>query len=269
MVATDFSPCSEAILPYARSLALQYDSTLFFTHVIPTDVLNVDVASIEAPEASARRLMDELEVTQQLAGIRQKRLVEEGEPATVLSRMIKDQHIDLIIVGTHGRTGLNRLVMGSVAEELFRHAPCPVLTVGPKVWTAPKRDGKIAHVLFATDLHPENAGPIAHAVSLAHQNKAHLTLLHVAEVDSLVPVPQKLLDLVPEEMELWCEPEALVEIGDAAQRILEVAANRHADVIVMGAHRPGMLTTHFMDVAYKVVCEAPCPVLTVGPAFHK
>ncbi len=268
LVATDFSPCSEMVLPYARSLARQFDSTLFLAHVISTEVLGIDPMQIETAEMNARRMMDDIEATGMLAGVRHQRVMEEGDTWSMLSKMIRENDIDLIVVGTHGRTGLKKFVMGSVAEEIFRHAPCPVLTIGPKVFAEAKRDAKITHVLFATDLHPENPGPIDYAVALAHEHKAHLTLMHVAETDSQMPIPQALLELVPPEIELWAEPEAVIEIGDAAEKIVQLAANRHADIIVLGAHRPAILTTHLMDIAYKVVVEAPCPVLTVGPAFE-
>lgn len=268
LVATDFSPCSEAILPYARSLARQFDSTLFLAHVISTEVLGVDPFQIEAAETNARRLMDDMEATGMLEGVRHQRLLEEGETWSMLSKMIRENGIDLIVVGTHGRTGLKKFMMGSVAEEIFRHAPCPVLTIGPHVFAEAKRDAKVTHVLFATDLKAENPGPIDYAVALAHEHKAHLTLMHVAESDSRVPVPQRLLELIPPEVELFTEPEAILEIGDAAEKIVQIAASRHADIIVLGAHRPAIMTTHLMDVAYKVVVEAPCPVLTVGPAFE-
>lgn len=269
LVATDFSPCSEAVLPYARSLARQFDSTLFLGHVISTEILGIDPFQIEAAEASARRLMDSMEASGMFAGVRHQRLLEEGDTWSMLSKMIRENDIDLIVVGTHGRTGFQKLVMGSVAEEIFRHAPCPVLTIGPKVFAETKRDAHITHVLFATDLKAENPGPVDYALALAHEHQAHLTLMHVAESNSRVPVPQRLLELVPPEVELYTPPEAIIEIGDAAEKIVEMAANRHADIIVLGAHRPAIMTTHLMDVAYKVVVEASCPVLTVGPAFER
>lgn len=267
LVATDFSPASEMILPYARSFARQYDSTLFFTHAIPTAVLTAEPNAIEGLEMAAQRYRDELEARGLFKGIRHEWIIEEGEPWSILEKVARDEEIDLIIVGTHGRTGFNRLVMGSVAEDVFRHAYCPVLTIGPSVMPA-SADAKIYHVLFATDLHPENPGPVAHAVSIAQEHRSHLTMLFVDEVLARAATPEHLLRLIPEDMELWCEPETIIEAGDPAEKIIATAVRQHADIIVLGAHRPAIFTTHLMDVAYKVVCGAPCPVLTVGPEYH-
>ncbi len=269
LVTTDFSACSDAVLPLARSLALHYDATLFLTHVISPEVLEVDPSMIETAHRTAQKQMDKLEATHQLEGVKHKCLLEEGETWEMLKYIIDREHVDLVMVATHGRTGLKRLMLGSVAEDIFRHAPCPVLTIGPRITTEAARQIKIEHVLLATDLKPENEGPMMYAAGLAQAHKAHLTLLHVAETDSRIPLTKQLLDMVPKDVELTHPPEALIEIGDAAEKILTVAEQRHASLLVLGAHRPGFMTTHLMDVDYRVICEAPCPVLTVGAWYHQ
>ncbi len=265
LIATDFSPSSAAVVPYARSLAKQYKSTLFLAHVISTEVLGVDPTQMDDARSRAAQQMKEFEASAQLEGIAHKLLMEEGPTWDALLRMIEENQIDLVIAGTHGRTGAGKFVLGSVAEDIFRHAPCPVLTIGPKVVPAEKGEAKFGRILYATDFASEAPAAVIYAASLAQEHKAELTLLHVAEADSRMPVPQRLLALLPKETELMHPPEAVIEIGDPAERILRVAAMRRADLIVLGAHRPAILTTHMMDVAYKVVIEAPCPVLTVAP----
>ena len=265
LVATDFSLCSEAIMPYAQSIARQYKSTLFLAYVMSTEVLGVDPAQMDVERNNAVQRMKERETAVKQAGFACKVLMDEGPTWDALSRMIEENNIDLIIVGTHGRTGVKRLVMGSVAEDIFRHASCPVLTIGPKVLAGEKAEAKFDRILYATDFASEAPAAVMYAASLAQEHKAELTLMHVAEADSLLPLPQRLLNLLPRETELVHAPEAVIEIGDPAECILKVAAARHADLIVLGAHRPAILTTHMMDVAYKVVIEAPCPVLTVAP----
>lgn len=268
LVATDFSACSDAVLPYVRSIAREYSSTVFLTHVISPEILGVDPFQMDAVRANAEALMQELESSDLLEGMPHKVLIEEGDTWDVLSRIIAEQHIDLIVLGTHGRTGMSKFVMGSVAEDIFRHAPCPVLTIGPKVAPAARHDAKFGHVLYATDFASDSPSALFYAISLAEEHKAQLTLAHVAETDSSVPVPKRLLDLVPPGTQLTNEPEAVIEIGDAAEQILKMAHNRHVDLIVLGAHRPAVLTTHLMDTAYKIVIEAPCPVLTASAGCH-
>jgi nucleotide-binding universal stress UspA family protein len=268
LVATDFSACSDAVLPYACGIARTYNSTLFLAHVISPDILGVDPFQMDAVRGNALRLMDDLKESDALKGLPHKTLVEEGETWDVLSRMVADNHIDLVVLGTHGRAGFSKFVMGSVAEDIFRHASCPVMTIGPKVVATLRQEISFVHVLYATDFASESPTAMHYAISLAEEHKAHLTLMHVAEADSKLPLPQRLLQSIPADNQLSTSPEAVIEIGEPAEQILRVAAQRHADLIVLGAHRPAILTTHLMDTAYRVVCEAPCPVLTVGASCH-
>jgi nucleotide-binding universal stress UspA family protein len=196
--------------------------------------------------------------------------------------LIKEKGIDLIVVGTRGRTGIAKTLLGSVAELILRQAPCPVLTVGPHVrleqerWDT-ERYGKqreMREILYATDLAADFPAAAPYAISLAQENQAHLVLLHVIEdqkagelvqpeqvVDSM---EHKLRQLVPQEAELWCEPVSLVEQGEPAEKILDVANRRHADLIVLGARSAKGLATHLnAGTVHKIVSQAKCPVLTV------
>jgi nucleotide-binding universal stress UspA family protein len=123
----------------------------------------------------------------------------------------------------------------------------------------------------------------AHAISLAEEFQAHLTLMHVianeASGDLLLPgelvkaTEQHLRNLVPAEAELWCEPQFVVLQGEAAEKILQVARERDADLIVLGVHQPtgfpGAATHLPIATAHKVVSHAPCPVLTVRGLTHE
>jgi nucleotide-binding universal stress UspA family protein len=264
LVAIDFSRCSEAVLPYARSLAQQYDSTLFLVHVISPEVLALDPSAAETAHAQAERLMEDLKTSGQLEGVRYKRILGEGETWEGLNRLIEEEGIALLIVGTHGRTGLKKLVLGSVAESIFRRSPRPVLTIGPRVSAEARREARIGRILFATDLKPDSAAPALYAASLAHDHGASLTMLHVVEKGQPVPEPHELLDLLPEDLALLHAPEPLIETGDPVDVVVNKSASLDADLIVMGARRQTRRAAHFTDVPYSVMCEAPCPVLTVG-----
>ena len=200
----------------------------------------------------------------------------------MLSNLVRKYNIDLIVIGTGGRKGLKKLLLGSVAEEVFRNAECPVLTVGPHV-TRWDIDGNLRHVLFVTDFGPESVHGLPYAISLAEENHARLTLLHVVpEPGVALPEPEpgsmpvvdpseviastekQLRDLVPAGTQLWHEPECVVQFGSPAETIVRIASQT-VDMIVLGVKRPKALTKHLGEgVAYKVVCEAPCPVLSVG-----
>ena len=287
LFATDFTPSAQLALSYALDLAHSYDAEVYSVNVLP------HLPFVEAVQPDPEQTM--LLAKQQLAalvgsesfkGIRHKELIEEGEVAEVLSKLVWKYEIDLIVIGTCGRKGLGKLLLGSVAEEIFRNAECPVLTVGPHA-TRWEIDGKLWHILFATDFGPESVHGLPYAISLAEENRARLTLLHVApEPGVALPEPEpgampvvdpcevvastekQLRALVPDGTQLWHEPEYMVEFGPPAETIVKIAAGR-ADMIVLGVKRPAALTKHLgAGVAYRIACEATCPVLSVGARFH-
>jgi len=294
LFATDFSDASEAALPYVAALSLRYGSTIHLAHVLP-DVTFLRpgapdpavMGSIyEDAHSGAQEKMQRL--ADRLKGFPHHTYLRHGETCEVLSEIISEQKVDLVIAGTHGRTGLGKMVMGSVAEEILRQASCPVLTVGPKVvgtvTPAPRRDRElppaqinIHQILYATDFKQESVEAVSHAVSLAREFRARLALLHVIEDygDHLHERPgpiddvlQKLQALVGEDAGLRYPPEILAQFGLPAESILQAASEREADLIVLGV-RPanGHLgaATHFgRAVAHKVIVGATCPVLTVG-----
>jgi nucleotide-binding universal stress UspA family protein len=94
-----------------------------------------------------------------------------------LAKAIQEKKIDLIVMGTRGRSGVGKFLLGSSAEEVFRQAPCPVLTVGPH--SPAKAPHEFTRIVFATDFSPESVAALPYAVSLAQECQAHLTLLHV------------------------------------------------------------------------------------------
>jgi nucleotide-binding universal stress UspA family protein len=278
LLATDFSSSADAALPHALALARRYDAQLFVAHVVRPDLFEL-VPSEEsgALRESARRHADEqmtrLLVSGRLRGIPHQVLVAEGALWHVLAREISAHEIDLVVVGTRGRTGSSKLLLGSVAEEIFRLAPCPVLTVGPRVADHATLDSP-HHVLYATDFRSESERAAAYAVSLAQENQAHLTLMHVVKdsTDSSAPgmamlrefFTRRLKGLVPPEAELWCEPEFLTEFGDPAETIMQAARERNAELIVLGIRRVATFAGHLPPAtAYKVVCQSRCPVLTI------
>lgn len=278
LLATDFSTSSEAALPHALSLARRYDARLVVAHVIRPDLFElVPDGESQVLKESTRRHAEEqmtrLLVSGRLRGIPHQVLIEEGPLWNVVSQEIKTHDIDLVVVGTHGRTGGRKLLLGSVAEEVFRLAPCPVLTVGPRVAAGKGPLDSPKRVLYATDFRAESERAAAYAVSLAQEHQAHLSLLHVVKdaVDasslnhSMLRefFVRRLKDLVPSDAELWCDPEFLVEFGDPAETILRVADQSTAELIVLGIRRSATFAGHLPPAtAYKVVCQAPCPVLT-------
>src|SRR4029077_3270664 len=158
----------------------------------------------------------------------------------VLARTIQEHAIDLVVLGTHGRTGTQKFLLGSVAEEIFRRSPVPVLTIGPWVRSGAHNDARFHRVLLATDFTAESLTALPYAVSIAQENQARLFLLNVIrslgqdqeEMRGRLLAANTLYELnemVPKDAELWCRPEAIVEHGEPAEGILEAAKQRGAD----------------------------------------
>jgi nucleotide-binding universal stress UspA family protein len=211
----------------------------------------------------------------QLKGLPHEFLVERGDVRTALMGLVASRQSDLLVIGTHGRTGLGRVLVGSVAEQIFREAPCPVLTVGPRLQSDPKWSVQIKEILLATDLDTISDAATRYAVSLAQENQARLTILNVAakpKVGELIEAEhyatstlRRMQQLLAPDVDLWCQPYYMVEAGDPAEKILEVAGNYHADMIVLGIrpHSVAVATHLSRPTAHKVVAGATCPVLTV------
>jgi len=283
LFATDFSPCSNAALPYALSVARRYGATLHGAHVMPdeADLLFMPPgnwpAVLEEEDKRIQGYIDQLE--KQFQGLPHDVLMSRGQVADVLAQIIEEREIDLLVLGTHGRSGVRKLFMGSVAEEIFRRATCPVLSVGPHVPCQPHGEIQFQHIVFATDFSEDSLAALPYAVSLAEEDQAQLAVLHVVEQPAAgiadleevkASLMRRLKELVPAEAEPWCHEECLLEFGRSfappAERILEVAGDQAADLLVLGArpvHGRLGLGTHMASTTAQLLTQAACPVLTV------
>lgn len=280
LYCTDLSDPASSALPYAAGLARHFGSTVYALHVRPT------VQPVVAPPfgepmepiiSGLTRAQIREKIENELSGfsdIRNEVVIAAGDIWLSVQAAIEEKQIDLIVLGTRGRTGISKLILGSVAEEIFRRAPCAVLTVGPHAPAGPARGGELSEILYATDFSPEALAAAPYAISLAQEFQANLTLLHVigdlkvsdlgtrAEVESAYDY--RLRQIVPPGSELWCEPHFIVLQGSAPDDILNAAIQRKADLIILGVRQPGGFATHLpIATAHKVVSSATCPVLTV------
>ncbi|MGE0407479.1 MAG: universal stress protein [Candidatus Korobacteraceae bacterium] len=277
LFATDFSASSEAAFPYALSVARQYGGILYIAHVTTPDMYGYAPeesapAMFQQIRRNAREKMAAFTSRQNFQGVPFETLFGEGEVWDTLEQWLPEHRIDLIVVGTHGRRGLKKLVMGSVAEELLRVATRPLLTVGPE---CPDVSGRpLRNLLYTTDFSPQALLARDYALSLAARYQARLTALHVIE-DSPRSAEQRqqeeksviagLHDLFPSGGNS-VEVEMRVQFGHPAEQILKTASQQMSDLIVMsvrGAGATPRLATSFGSIAHRVISHAPCPVLTV------
>jgi nucleotide-binding universal stress UspA family protein len=291
LLATDFSPVSEKPLQHAVALARHYGAKLFLFHVVGS--LGLTLAGPDASLAArtlawkeAALLERKLVLSGALRDLRHQVIIREGDIRQELEKVIRQEHIDLVVVGTHSRKGVRRLVLGSVAEQIFRCASCLVLTVGPlsPVQSAVEAS-RTRPVLFATDFSAASLRALPYAASFAGQRGTRLALLHV-----LSPVPhlegnrwytagdvenlrtevqqtaRRRLGELTARLGLTVDPLLMAEFGEPAEGILRAADALHAEVITLGLKGQSAFDSlaHLRwSIAYQVACAAACPVLTI------
>jgi nucleotide-binding universal stress UspA family protein len=280
LFATDFSAAADQAIPYVKNIAKHYQSKLLALHVRPAVVNPMTQPSTWAIDIEYARSVDQQNRDQLSAtfeGLPAEVIIEEGEILPSINKTIQKYNIDLVVIGTRGRTGIGKLLLGSVAEEILRNVTCPVLTVGPHADTTPGTRAEFREILYATDLSPESARAASYAISLAHEFGARLTLLHVVSEshpgdlvtwsDVQESSKELLRKLVEPEAQGLKKLEYFVERGDPAERILDVAHLRQVDLVVLGTRVPKGVpgaATHLPGaIAHKVVARAGCPVLTI------
>src|SRR5713226_7487812 len=180
---TDYSAPSEAALPFAVAIAREYGATIHTLHVLtPAPYLNTRpefcAVAMEADEETAQSEIERVDA--RLTGLAHESMVVRGFAVwPTVEQVMENCSADLIVLGTHGRTGAQKFILGSVAEEIFRRSSVPVLTMGPNVHSGTHNGAQFHRVLFATDFTPESLAAAPYAISLAQENQARLMLLHV------------------------------------------------------------------------------------------
>ena len=273
LFATDFSEASMKSFPYVSLLANKFGASVFACHIITLSSL-VGAAPEAAPylyEAeynAATKELDNILHAPQLGGINTKALLSSGILGDALTDEINKNHIDLVVAGTHGRTGFRRFLLGSAVEEKCRVATCPVLTVGPELPTTPI---KFSRILVPTDLSNESVRALPFVLRLAREYGSAVTALHVLPEETAGnPDAQKLSEPVRQGMIHAFGPqlgalktEFVMESGDTVDTILKVAREKGTDLIAMGIRSAFLPDLHVRtSVAYRVMAAAHCPVVT-------
>ncbi len=288
----DFSESSTRALAHAAALARWYDAQLTVLHVVPTfDPVQVR-AEIGVPvqilnPITRDEVAESMQPLLERAGVLPEAHVvvvaEEGDASTAIVDQALTTRADVIVIGTHGRRGFKRLLLGSVTETVLHEAPCPVLTVSPHTEAATSDVVTFKRILCPIDFSPSALQALGFALDLARQADGRVTLLHVFEwlpedeprSSAHFNVPEfrgymvkdateRLRTLVTEESRAWCEIDDVIVSGRAHREILRVAEAQPSDLIVMGAQgRGGVGLALFGSTTQQIVRSAPCPVLTV------
>jgi nucleotide-binding universal stress UspA family protein len=275
LFATDFSSTTELALPYALQIARRSGGTIHAVHVIAPDVYPLVPPSEWAKMAQEEKEFREkkrTELEEALHDVPHQFLLPSGDVWDNLETVIEEEDIDLVVLGTHGRTGVEKILLGSVAEKIFRRAHCPVLTVGPGLSSKTRSvtGAGLRRILYATDFGPESLAAAPYAVCLAKEHGAELILvhsIHTTESGQVDTAFQTLRDVVPSGAGLEFKPTLVVAHGAPQATILEAATKHDADLIVLGVRsgpRYSAVIAHFpRSIVYLILAEAPCPVLTI------
>jgi nucleotide-binding universal stress UspA family protein len=292
--AVDFSDVSHRALDHAVAVARWYGAGLTVLHVQPMPAMVSAPLLAPAPiDGAVLSAADRHSLQRHLEGLLPPRAADlavecrvvEGDVAGAITA--EATSADLLVIGTHGRSGFQHLMLGSIAERLLQQAPCPLLVVPPAAPDATETVPRLFHhIVAAIDFSPASASAAALAVSLAQEADAHLTLVHALDLPPAVQAwiaettdgnarlrqwssnaLARLRELVPADARTYGHFEERVETDRAPHVIVATAADRQAGLIVMGAHAGGLLARTFVgSTAQRVVRQATCPVLIVRSA---
>jgi len=278
LIATDFSRHSDAALKCGLAFANIYGAQAEIVYVMPTEeFVLAGPEALHAAREAARRDLLEFKARLRRTGPPSEQAdfhvsLLEGSVAESLLQCAREKKIDLIVVGTHGRGGMGKVILGSVAEKVFRHSPVPVLTIGPHT-QGPGAISRTRQILAPCDLTPRSHPALDFACRLAAAHNSQLTLLHVIEQPyqgvKLDPervkqgIVEQLTEIVGRHSE-GVDVRYRVEFGNIPAMILKAASETGSDLIVLGVRRSsGVLDRFTWPIAYELVREAACPVLTV------
>jgi nucleotide-binding universal stress UspA family protein len=282
----DFSEFSVNAYEYARSLAWHYKATLILQHVLYplySGFVGYD-SNKDSDEKISRQLRAESQKKlQQFSRLHARReirpecVVQDGSVTDLILSLAEARRVDLIVMGTHGLRGIDRLMLGSVTERVLRRARCPVLAVRKPAHhvISSVHDPEPVHLrrmLLCTDFSDHAHRASEYAVSMAKECGAELTLLHVLEdvskltelESATAKVATQLEESIAPKTREGCIVKVIVRIGKPYQQIIQLAIEAQTDLVIMGVRGRGALDTAiFGSTTYRVIQLGSCPVLAV------
>ncbi len=289
---TDFSDFSNHAIPFGIALAKEFRAKLYLCHVIDISSVAMYGEGFLEPLDRETRITDYAhEDLRRLIGdqpVDWEPLIMVGHTAGEIARLAEEKDADLVVSATHGRSGLKRLVLGSVTERLMRTLPCPLLVVrSPEQNLAASMNKEIRfqRILVGCDFSPDSDLTFQYGLSLAQEFQSEVHLAHVIEPpvykDLLRPtleekegfqqdlrkkLNEKLTGMVPEEVHNWCTSKTTLLAGQPHEELTKYAVVHNVDLIVLGVRGHSLVETLFVgSTTDRVVREAPCPVLSVRP----
>ena len=289
LCATDLSDFSNQVVYYGIAMARRFGAVLYFCHVIDLPVTTVHGSAYTFPEDYVDSLKEEalqkMEALMEGYSVEWEPIVMTGPVAKTLSGLVVQKKIELAIAATHGRSGLTRLLLGSVTERLVRSVGCPLLIAAPsehKFNMETVEQAGFKNILVGCDFSPDSASAVNYALNLAQEFESNLHLVHVIEPiayrDMLLPDPlldnmqanlhqnltEELTKRVPDEAHNWCEIKPVCLTGKVHEALIKHAEANSVDLIILGIRGRGLMESMLLgSTTDRVIRHAVCPVLSV------
>ena len=285
----DFSAISQHAFDHAAAIAGWYEARLTLLYVFP-NLPVLDLPPLVLEPADRERLIDKMRrMAEQAPNVPiDVRIQHAANVHEEILAQLEATDADLLVLGTHGRSGFQRLFLGSVTEKVIRRARCPTLVVPPRVPdVAPTAPVRFRRILCPVDFSESSLRAFAHAVNIAGEADSRLTLLHVIEMPTVIsPEPaaieidlartrsaavaevrRRLHELIPVEAQTYCTADTATVEGSPYREIVRQAADLRSDLIVMGVHGRGAVDVFlFGSTTHHVIRASGCPVLIVRGA---
>lgn len=280
LVATDFSPASQAAFRTALDNCIALSASLVILHVCeyppagPPDTGGFLIEQQVLCE-QCKNGLDELRQRAERAGVACEAILAYGVAASSILEIIEAKNIDLAVLGTNALHGFERLVFGSTAEAVLRKSPCPVLTVGPRVAQCAKACKADGPIIFATDFDFTTIHAIRYAARFSTLDAAPLHCLHVlprtleagSQCEIVPSIMSEALQQVAAESGVVIDPPTCATTfgSEVSYAVVDYAREKHAKLIVLGVRRASLLASHVPEhITYRIITEANCPVLTMA-----
>ena len=294
LCTSDFSDLANDALPYGVALAKEFGAKLYLCHVIDLTSVAMYGEAITAFEEQQKRMQNYAadQLSKLMAGqdIDWEPLIATGHAADTIAHLAAEKDIQLVVSANRGRSGLKRLILGSVTGRLMRILPCPILIVrspGADSQALAEQGIRYRRILVGCDFSNDSALALEYGLSLAQEFQAELNLAHVIEPgvyrdllksttesgemnqkDLRDQLNEKLIALVPEDAHACCSAKTVLLAGPPHEELIKYALVQDVDLIVMGVRGRSLVENLFVgSTTGRVVREAPCPVLSVKPGI--
>jgi nucleotide-binding universal stress UspA family protein len=284
LCTTDLSDHSNTAITYGAALAKEFNAKLYVCHIVDLTATvaygEVLYAPVEIQDKTVAFAREQIERNMRAASFEGETLISVGHPADEIASLVSEHAIDLVVSATQGRSGLKRVILGSVTGRLMRSLECPFLIVRNLENT---RDSLFKRILVGCDFSEDSNLAFQYGLSLAQDFESELHLVHVMETADYrdlikrekgaeIETPEheeireQLRRMLPEESYNWCQPELVLLAGRPFEEITKYALFNHIDLIVLGIRGHNLIETLLAgSTTDRVSRQSPCPVLSVCP----